>query len=88
MSEVIDISPGILIPACASSSPVFLMLYSAYKLNKQGDNIMSSIILYSKSLIHSSALFILLFIAFSSAFISANEFSNFSWVLSTVSSSF
>ena len=30
--------PGILIPACASSSPVFLM-YSAYKLNKQGDNI-------------------------------------------------
>ena len=31
--------PGILIPACASSSPAFLMLYSAYKLNKQGDNI-------------------------------------------------
>ena len=30
--------PAILIPACASSSPVFLM-YSAYKLNKQGDNI-------------------------------------------------
>ena len=29
----------ILIPACASSSPVFLMSYSAYKLNKQGDNI-------------------------------------------------
>ena len=29
----------ILIPACASSSPVFLMMYSAYKLNKQGDNI-------------------------------------------------
>ena len=28
-----------LIPACASSSPVFLMMYSAYKLNKQGDNI-------------------------------------------------
>ena len=25
----------ILIPACASSSPVFLMMYSAYKLNKQ-----------------------------------------------------
>ena len=24
---------------CASSSPVFLMMYSAYKLNKQGDNI-------------------------------------------------
>ena len=31
--------PGILIPACASTSPVFLMMYSAYKLNKQGDNI-------------------------------------------------
>ena len=30
---------GILIPACASSSPAFLMMYSAYKLNKQGDNI-------------------------------------------------
>ena len=29
----------VLIPACASSSPVFLMMYSAYKLNKQGDNI-------------------------------------------------
>ena len=31
--------PAILIPACALSSPVFLMMYSAYKLNKQGDNI-------------------------------------------------
>ena len=29
----------VLIPACASSSPAFLMMYSAYKLNKQGDNI-------------------------------------------------
>jgi len=28
-----------LIPACASSSPAFLMMYSACKLNKQGDNI-------------------------------------------------
>ena len=27
--------PAILIPACASSSLVFLMMYSAYKLNKQ-----------------------------------------------------
>ena len=26
-------------PVCASSSPVFLMMYFAYKLNKQGDNI-------------------------------------------------
>ena len=31
--------PAILIPARASSSPVFLMMYSACKLNKQGDNI-------------------------------------------------
>ena len=31
--------PAILIPACASSSPAFLMMYSAYKLSKQGDNI-------------------------------------------------
>ena len=30
--------PTILIPACASSSPEFHMMYSAYKLNKQGDN--------------------------------------------------
>ena len=31
--------PAILIPACASSSPVFHMMCSTYKLNKQGDNI-------------------------------------------------
>ena len=31
--------PAILIPACASSSPAFHMMYSAYKLNKQCDNI-------------------------------------------------
>ena len=30
---------AILLPACASSSPEFLMMYSACKLNKQGDNI-------------------------------------------------
>jgi len=30
--------PAILIPACASSSPAFCMMYSAYKSNKQGDN--------------------------------------------------
>ena len=30
---------AILISACASSSPPFSMMYSAYKLNKQGDNI-------------------------------------------------
>ena len=31
--------PEILILACDSSSPGFQMMYSAYKLNKQGDNI-------------------------------------------------
>ena len=30
---------AILIPACASSSLTFCLMYSAYKLNKQGDNI-------------------------------------------------
>ena len=29
----------ILIPACASPCPAFLMMYSAYKLNTQGDSI-------------------------------------------------
>ena len=38
MSEVIDISPGNL-DSNLSSSPAFLMRYSAYKLNKQADNI-------------------------------------------------
>ena len=32
-------SPAVLIPAFTSSSPAFLMMYTAYKLNKQGDNI-------------------------------------------------
>ena len=31
--------PAILTPACASSSLAFHMMYSAYKLNEQGDNI-------------------------------------------------
>ena len=35
----VQFSSAILIPACASSSPAFLMMYSAYKINKQGDNI-------------------------------------------------
>ena len=30
---------GILIPYSALSSPAFLLMYSAYKVNKQGDNI-------------------------------------------------
>ena len=31
--------PAVLIPPCASSSAAFLMMYSACKLNKQGDSI-------------------------------------------------
>ena len=31
--------PAVLIPPCASTSPVFHMMYSVYKLNKQGNNI-------------------------------------------------
>ena len=30
--------PAILMPACASSSPGFYIMYSAYKIIKQGDN--------------------------------------------------
>ena len=38
--------PAILIPACASPSPAFHMMYSAYKLNKQGDNILDILLFY------------------------------------------
>ena len=31
--------PAVLIPACASSSPAFHLMYSSCKLNKQGGNI-------------------------------------------------
>ena len=37
--EVTDISLAIFIPAGASSNPVFHVMYSAYKLSKQGGNI-------------------------------------------------
>ena len=33
---------AVLIPACVSSSPAFLMMCSVYKLNKQGDNIITT----------------------------------------------
>ena len=39
ISEVIEISPSSLISACTSSSLAFHMMYSACKLNKQGNNI-------------------------------------------------
>ena len=41
ISEVIDIFASNLDSSCASSSPALRMMYSAYKLNNQGDNIQS-----------------------------------------------
>ena len=41
----------ILIPACVSSSPAFLMMYSACKLSKQGDNIQPSQDVFEFSLV-------------------------------------
>lgn len=43
---------------------------------------------YSRSLIHPSALLVILFIVFSSVFVSSNEFSNFSGLLLILSISF
>ena len=39
ISEVIDVSNRKLVPACSLSSPTFLMMHSASKLNKQSGNI-------------------------------------------------
>ena len=39
ISEVTDISPSSLDSILCFTSPAFRMMYSAYKLNKQGDNI-------------------------------------------------
>ena len=46
--------PTILIPACASSSLAFHMMYSAHKLNKQGDNIqpwLNPFLIWSQSIV-------------------------------------
>ena len=46
---------AILIPACASSSLAFHMMYSVYKLNKQGDNIQpwrTPLPIWNQSLVH------------------------------------
>ena len=48
---------------------------------------MISIVLAFRSLVHSSVLFSLLLIAFSSVFVLANEFLNFCWLLFIVSTS-
>ena len=39
ISEAVNVFPAVFIKTCDSSSPVFCMMYSSYKLNKQGDNI-------------------------------------------------
>ena len=39
MAESEEELKSLLIPACVSSSPAFFMMYTAYKLNKQGENI-------------------------------------------------
>ena len=39
VSEITDISHGNFDSSCVSSSPAFLLMSFAYKLNKQGDNI-------------------------------------------------
>ena len=39
MAESEEELKSLLIPACVSSSPAFFMMYTAYKLNKQGKNI-------------------------------------------------
>ena len=46
---------AILIPACASSSLAFRMIYSACKLNKQGDNIQpwrTPFLIWNQSVVH------------------------------------
>ena len=45
--ELLIFLPAILIPAWPSSSPAFCLMYSVYKLNKQGDNIWSLDVLLS-----------------------------------------
>ena len=50
----VPVFPPIFIPSCASSSPAFLMMYSAYKLNKQGDNIQPDKFLSNLEPVHCS----------------------------------
>ena len=43
--------PKTLIPACASSSLAFRMMYPAYKLNKQGDNLEPIFLIWNQSVV-------------------------------------
>ena len=59
---------AILIPACASSSPAFLMMYPAYKLNKQGGNIQpwsTPFLIWNKSVVPCLALTVAVWPAYS-----------------------
>ena len=54
--------PAIVIPLCASSSPAFHLIYSAYKLNRQGDNIQpwcTSFPIWTQSVVPFLVLFLL-----------------------------
>ena len=58
---------AILIPPCASSSPTFLMMYSAYKLNKQDDNIQpwcTPFLIWNSSVVPSPVLTIAYWLAY------------------------
>ena len=73
--------------ACSLLSHLSYILLSFFKicLSICSSDWVMSLILPSRSCIHSSALFSLLFIAFSLASVPTNEFSNIRWLLSVVS---
>ena len=51
MSEVVDISPSNLDPSLYSSSLDFLIMYSAYKLNKQSTALTYSFLIWNQSVV-------------------------------------
>ena len=72
---------AILIPACASSSPAFLMMYSAYNLNKQDDNIQpwhTPFLIWNQSVVPSPILTVSLKILI---IISLNCYTYYYWIL-------
>ena len=91
--QALSASSGI--PTCGSAcfilsykSVTLLSFFFFIWLSLHYSNWVISIILSSRSLILSSALSILLFIAVSSPFVYGNDFSNFSWLLLIASSRF
>ena len=62
---------AILIPFCESSSPAFRMMYSAYKLNKQSDNIQpwcTPFLILNQSVVPCLILIVLIFLKRALAF--------------------